>query len=141
MAQKVLTELLGEDLVGKDGALKLADVVAGKKRICLYFSAHWCPPCRGFTPELANAYTKYAGGDIEVIFISSDRSEDAFKDYFGSMPWKALPYEKRDKKDAAAHKFDVKGIPMLVVLDADGNVVKENARGDVHTTGGLECLL
>lgn len=24
--------------------------------ICIYFSAHWCPPCRGFTPILKNFY-------------------------------------------------------------------------------------
>jgi thiol-disulfide isomerase/thioredoxin len=24
--------------------------------IGLYFSAHWCPPCRGFTPHLAETY-------------------------------------------------------------------------------------
>ncbi len=24
--------------------------LASKKVIGIYFSAHWCPPCRGFTP-------------------------------------------------------------------------------------------
>lgn len=29
---------------------------------------------------------------FEVIFVSSDEDEEAFKEYFKVMPWKALPY-------------------------------------------------
>ena len=46
------TELLGDELVGKDGPVPTATAIAGKKAVGLYFSAHWCPPCRGFTPQL-----------------------------------------------------------------------------------------
>ena len=28
------------------------------KVIGIYFSAHWCPPCRGFTPKLVEWYGK-----------------------------------------------------------------------------------
>ena len=43
----------------------------------LYFSAHWCPPCRGFTPRLAKEYErmKGEGKKIEIVFISSDKSK------------------------------------------------------------------
>ena len=58
---------------GKDGdvtneEMKKADVV------CLYFSAHWCPPCRQFTPVLSKMYTeiKKLGKKLEVIFVSCD---------------------------------------------------------------------
>ena len=66
----------------------------------LYFSAHWCPPCRGFTPELATFYNTATGqGDkFEIIFVSCDRDEPSFKDYFGSMPWAALKFEHSDIK-------------------------------------------
>jgi len=45
----------------------------------IYFSAHWCPPCRSFTPQLADAYEKCMGDkNFEIIFLSSDRDENAF---------------------------------------------------------------
>jgi len=67
----------------------------------LYFSAHWCPPCRGFTPDLADFYnqTKQKVGDkLEIVFISSDRTEGDWKGYFSEMPWLALPFTARDVK-------------------------------------------
>ena len=69
----------------------------------LYFSAHWCPPCRGFTPKLIEFYNNYkkdgpSKDKMDLVFISSDKDADQFKDYFSTMPWYALPYELRDLK-------------------------------------------
>lgn len=68
----------------------------------LYFSAHWCGPCRGFTPSLAKWYTELTSGKLQgklnIVFVSSDRDEPSFDDYFKDMPWLALPFEKRDLK-------------------------------------------
>ena len=33
-------------------------VLADTPVLALYFSAHWCPPCRQFTPLLARAYSQ-----------------------------------------------------------------------------------
>jgi len=53
----------------------------------LYFSAHWCPPCRKFTPVLSEAYTKLKAerDDFELVFVSSDRDQEGFDEYFGEM--------------------------------------------------------
>jgi nucleoredoxin len=121
----------------KDGEKPTTDVLAGKKYVGLYFSAHWCPPCRGFTPKLADSYTNHLKGKgLEVVFVSSDRDEGQFKEYFGEMPWTALPFADRARKDALSKKFKVQGIPMFVILDAEGCVVNKDGRKAV--SGDLE---
>merc|ERR1712211_211266 len=47
---------------------------SGKDIILIYFSAHWCPPCRGFTPILKDFYEEVESEGVEIIFVSSDRS-------------------------------------------------------------------
>ena len=69
------------ELVDKAGnTLKASEALKGKVKL-LYFSAHWCPPCRAFTPQLAGTYAKLkeAGREFELVFISSDRDEEGFK--------------------------------------------------------------
>ncbi|XP_060596592.1 nucleoredoxin-like [Ruditapes philippinarum] len=101
--------------------------------IGLYFSAHWCPPCRGFTPELAKYYNdlKAKNRTLEIIFISSDKDETAFKEYFAEMPWLALDFRHRETKNELAQKFGVSGIPTLVFLKKDGSIATTNGRGEV----------
>ena len=49
--------LKGQQLLKKSGLVVDADqALAGKKIICFYFSAQWCPPCKTFTPVLAEFY-------------------------------------------------------------------------------------
>jgi len=37
-------------------------------------------------------------GKFEIVFASSDQSDEAFLEYFSEMPWLAVPYENRDLK-------------------------------------------
>lgn len=96
-------ELLGETFVNKEGEHISHESIKGKgKVIALYFSAHWCPPCRNFTPKLAKFYEslkqKQNGSKFELLFLSSDKTEEEFSKYLEQMPWYALPYDKRNEK-------------------------------------------
>ena len=97
----------------------------------LYFSAHWCPPCRGFTPKLAEVYTaiKGTGKSLEIVFVSSDRDDVAFDSYHKEMPWLALPFAERALKQTLSKRFKVSGIPSLVLVDgATGQVLSKDGR-------------
>jgi nucleoredoxin len=119
--QKQLLETLGSELVAK---------IAGKP-FALYFSAHWCPPCRGFTPKLAEWYNAGLKDKMEIIFVSSDRDEASFSEYFAEMPWLSLPFENREAKSLLSKACNCEGIPHLAVFNADGSLVTEDGRAAV----------
>jgi nucleoredoxin len=87
--------VFGETLLKGKEEISVADAFADKDAIAIYFSAHWCPPCRGFTPKLAEQHKalKDAGKKFEIIFASSDKNQEAFDEYYAEMPWLALPYK------------------------------------------------
>lgn len=122
----------------KDGSKVTVEQLKQNKFLMIYFSAHWCPPCRGFTPKFVDWYKKnhdkLKGTDrsFETVFVSSDRDKSAFDEYWKEQPWLAMPYDARDAKATVSKSFDVQGIPTLIVLDCEtGQVVTDKGRGGV----------
>eukprot|EP00501_MAST-03F_sp_TOSAG23-6_P001753 GSMAST32.ASY1.ANO1.1830.1 assembled CDS len=139
MSNFSFTTLFGDKLIGKDGEVNTEDVTTGKV-VGVYFSAHWCPPCRGFTPVLGEKYSKLkaAGKEVEIVFASSDQDEKTFKSYHDTMPFLALPFGKRDLKNKLSKKFSVSGIPTLVFLDADGKTITTEGRGNISSDSFID---
>jgi nucleoredoxin len=131
-------DLFGETLYNADKDKIPVSALADKKKIGIYFSAHWCPPCRSFTPSLVDAYNemKEDGEPFEVVFVSSDRSKDAMFDYmeWGKMPWLAVKHQS-DTAEELKQRFEVSGIPKLVIIDDDGELLTSNGRGDIDRFG------
>ena len=113
-------------ILSKNGPVNPVEATNGFKLIGIYFSMHNCPPCRTFTPvfaELYNELNQDKAQVIEVIFCSGDKTQEEYDEYYGEMPWLALP--KGDSRLAVlAKQFEVKGVPRLIVIKADGTVVE-----------------
>jgi nucleoredoxin len=101
------------------------------KIIALYFSAHWCPPCRHFTPELVKFRDKNQK-DFEVVFISSDKNPKAKLNYMKEtkMKWFTLKH-KSDTANALSKKFKIVGIPSLVILNSKGELITKDGRQEI----------
>lgn len=134
MASNPFVKLLGEKVLGKDGSeVSVADLSTNEV-VGFYFSAHWCPPCRGFTPFLCSVYSdlRSSGKKFEVVFISSDKDQSAFDGYYGEMPWLALPFANRKLKAKLSSKYGVQGIPTLVLFNSEAKVITKEGRGAVQ---------
>jgi nucleoredoxin len=130
-----LYESVKGDLVRfHNGALvpEETEEMAGKKLIALYFSAHWCPPCRKFTPNLVEFYNRVAPShpEFEIIFVSADRSAFGMQTYMRetNMPWPAIDYARIAAK-AEINKYAGSAIPCLVLVDATGKVISNSFAG------------
>ena len=103
--------------------------LAPKQIYGLYFSAHWCGPCRKFTPQLVAYYNQIARDhpEFEIIFVSADKSADDMAIYMreSGMLWPAIEYNKLANVPAL-QKYAGKGIPDLVIVDASGKVLADS---------------
>ncbi|VDN51308.1 unnamed protein product, partial [Dracunculus medinensis] len=76
------------------------------KVVALYFSAHWCPPCRQFTPfpkflvilnivlNFQDFYEDVGDDEFDIVFVSFDRTEDDLKEYMAEAhgDWYYIPF-------------------------------------------------
>ena len=99
--------------------------------VLYYFSAHWCPPCRQFTPMLSDFYGEVSD-DLEIVFVSSDRSPEDMISYMKEShgDWCGVEHNSALANDLK-QKYGVQGIPMLVVCKKDGTLVTKDGRSNV----------
>ena len=116
--------------------IPIGDVIKNVKFVCIYLSMHNCPPCRKFTPLLADLYNEFNSDEkqFEVIFLSGDKTQEQYDEYYADMPWLALPRGDSRITDIAT-KFQVKGVPRLIVLKPDGTVISDSAVDKVSQEG------
>lgn len=131
------TQKFGAELVNAAGRKVPTETALKGKMVAVYFSASWCGPCRGFTPQLVKFYRAAAKrGNLEIVFVSWDKTQN---DMFGymkkdSMPWLALPFGAAEGK-ALKSELKVGGIPTLAVFGSDGNLISNDGRWDVVMQG------
>ncbi len=113
--------------------------LASKQIYGLYFSAHWCPPCRKFTPQLVAYYNQIVHDhpEFEIIFVSADKSAEDMATYMreSAMPWPAIEYGKLANVPAL-QKYVGRGIPDLVIVDASGKVLADSFVGGKYVGPG-----
>ena len=122
--------------LGNSGFVRADDDAIGKKKFILYyFSAHWCAPCRKFTPQLVEYYNRVAAQhpEFEIVFYSFDKSAADMEGYMreANMPWPAIDYEKRNEKPELL-KPAGDGIPSLVLVEASGKLISSSFDGQKY---------
>lgn len=111
-------------------AVRLSDVVSQQKLTLIDFWASWCIPCLQEVPHLIATYKKYKSKGFEIIGISLDNNEGAWKKsiHQHEMNWIHVSDLKGWQSDAAK-EYGVRSIPFTLLVDQNGKIVGENLRG------------
>ena len=129
------------NLVDSRGASVDISRITTKKYLLVYYSAHWCPPCRLFTPQLVKWYNKNHK-DYEVVFVSADRSGQAMLNYMkeAKMPWLAAKFRTIAHSDMEQFRIG-SGIPCLVLLDSKDKALSDGRGRTRDAYDKLKTLL
>lgn len=99
--------------------------------VLLDFWASWCGPCLAEVPNLKAIYEKYHAKGLEILGVSLDEKEAAWK---GAIERKGLTWRHvsslKGWKCPVAGRFKVTGIPRMYIIDAQGKIIAQDLRGE-----------
>ncbi len=100
------------------------------KLLLIDFWATWCPPCREEVPSLVKAYEEYHKEGFEVIGISFDYSKEEFQRFIKEkkMTWRQY-FDGLGWDNKVGKEYGIGSIPAMYLLDKEGKVITDNARG------------
>lgn len=105
------------------------------------FWASWCGPCRAENPNVVALYNEYHALGLNIIGVSLDKDAAKWKDAIAKdkLTWSHVSNLKF-WEDPIAKQYNVQSIPATFILDAKGNIVAKDLRGDALKAKVKELL-
>lgn len=93
------------------------------KALLVNFWATWCAPCREEMPSLDAVQQELGGETFQVLTIAAGRNApEGISKFFAENGIEALP-TLTDPKMELARSMGVLGLPVSVLIDAEGNEI------------------
>ena len=105
----------------------------GSKVTIIDFWASWCKPCRVENPNMVALYNEFKDSGLSIIGVSLDQ-EGKLEDWKNAIAQDNLTWYHLSNlkfwQDPIAELYNVKSIPAIFVLDANGIIVAKDIRGE-----------
>lgn len=89
------------------------------KVVVLDFWASWCGPCRAAIPAMQRLHERYAADGLVVLGININDNQDP-AEFMHKM---GATYTTLVSGEEVASDYNVRGIPTLIVIDPQGNII------------------
>ncbi len=95
------------------------------------FWASWCGPCRMENPNVVALYKEFHDKGLNIIGVSLDKDATKWKEAIAKdgLTW-AQVSNLKFWDEPIAKLYGVQSIPATFILDAEGNIVAKDLRGD-----------
>jgi peroxiredoxin len=97
------------------------------KYVLIDFWASWCVPCRKAIPHLKEVYAKYKAKGFEILSLSSDQNQDAWRKAMDQeqMPWPQVcdDFPEKFKPSRVGSIYQNRFIPFYVLVDRKGKIL------------------
>ena len=101
------------------------------KAVLLDFWASWCGPCIREIPGVKRVYEKYHDKGFEILSVSLDNKKENWTQAIEKhqLPWLHV-CSLKGWQCPVAKLYNVSGVPMMLLIDAEGKIVANQLRGE-----------
>ena len=121
-----VVELEGTTMQGKPFRLSS---LRGKP-VVLHYWATWCEPCKQDMKQLRRLQASYQRAGLQLVGVNVDLTQPQAQRYLqqSQVPWTQLFEPGGLEGSRLARRFGVQTLPMMMLIDPQGKVVRHNVR-------------
>ena len=97
------------------------------KVVLLNFWATWCPPCIKEMPSMQRLQEHFSKEDFEIVAINAGEDSVAVSSFLLELDTELTFTILLDEKNRSFNEFNIRGLPMTLLIDKQGNLVESDS--------------